>query len=110
MLPAAKNTSPSKLPKLPDQVRAVIRTKHYRMRTEATYFHWIKRFIFFHPDRYSQEMGERTTNQRFVAPGEPGSKKWQKKYGDKLVCVRYKFDAATKKRGTTIELIVAEQD
>ncbi|KAB2832909.1 MAG: hypothetical protein F9K48_09550 [Candidatus Brocadia sp.] len=35
-------------PKLLDQVRDAIRVKHYSMRTEEAYVHWIKRFIFFH--------------------------------------------------------------
>lgn len=35
-------------PKLLDQVRNVIRTKHYSYRTEQTYIHWITRFIHFH--------------------------------------------------------------
>jgi len=34
-------------PKLLDQVRDVIRVKHYSMRTEEAYVHWIKRCIFF---------------------------------------------------------------
>ena len=34
-------------PKLLDQVRQAIRTRHYSPRTEETYVHWIKRFIFF---------------------------------------------------------------
>lgn len=32
-------------PKLLDQVRTVIRTRHYSVRTEEAYIHWIKRFI-----------------------------------------------------------------
>ena len=48
--------------------------------------------------------------RRKVYPGEPGSKKWQKLYGDKLLCVRYKYDEQNKKRITTIELIADEQD
>jgi len=38
-------------PRLLDQVRAAIRTRHYSMRTEQAYLHWIKRFIFFHGKR-----------------------------------------------------------
>ncbi len=34
-------------PKLLDQVRQVIRKRHYSDRTEKAYVHWIKRFIFF---------------------------------------------------------------
>jgi len=42
--------SPAK-PKLLDQVRLAIRTRHYSRRTEDTYIGWIKRFIFFHGKR-----------------------------------------------------------
>lgn len=34
--------------KLLDQVREIIRAKHYSYRTEQTYVEWIKRFILFH--------------------------------------------------------------
>ena len=34
-------------PKLLDQVRDRLRLKHYSLRTEESYVHWIKRFIFF---------------------------------------------------------------
>jgi len=50
------------------------------------------------------------TTRRTIYPGEPGSKKWQKIYGDKLICVRYKYDEITKKRMTTIELMVEQKD
>ena len=39
-------------PKILDQVRDAIRVKHYSMRTEEAYVHWIKRFIFFHEKGY----------------------------------------------------------
>lgn len=45
-------------PKLLDQVRDAIRVKHYSMRTEEAYVHWIKRFIFFHEKRHPLHMGE----------------------------------------------------
>ncbi len=45
-------------PKLLDQVRDAIRVKHYSMRTEEAYVHWIKRFIFFHEKRHPLKMGE----------------------------------------------------
>ena len=44
-------------PKLLDEVRGVIRFKHYSYRTEETYIDWIKRFIHFHGKRHPQEMG-----------------------------------------------------
>ncbi|MGC9093938.1 MAG: phage integrase N-terminal SAM-like domain-containing protein, partial [Bacteroidota bacterium] len=41
---------PSNLPrpKLLNEVREVIRSRHYSKRTEQSYVHWNKRFIFFH--------------------------------------------------------------
>jgi hypothetical protein len=45
-------------PKLLDQVRDVIRRKHYSIRTEQTYTEWIRRFILFHGKRHPSEMGE----------------------------------------------------
>jgi integron integrase len=45
-------------PKLLDQVRNVIRRKHYSIRTEQTYTDWIRRFILFHGKRHPSEMGE----------------------------------------------------
>ncbi len=48
--------------------------------------------------------------RRTIYPGDPGSKKWQKLYGDRLLCVRYKYDNENKKRITTVELIADEQE
>ena len=45
-------------PKLLDQVRQAIRTRHYSHMTEKAYVGWIKRFIFFHNKRHPAEMGE----------------------------------------------------
>jgi integron integrase len=45
-------------PKLLDQVRQAIRTRHYSYRTEKAYVHWIKRFVFFHNKRHPIELGE----------------------------------------------------
>jgi len=43
--------------KLLDQVRQVIRLKHYSIRTEEAYVMWIRRYILFHNKRHPQEMG-----------------------------------------------------
>jgi hypothetical protein len=45
-------------PKLLDQVRQAIRTRHYSYMTEKAYVGWIKRFIFFHNKRHPVEMAE----------------------------------------------------
>ncbi|MEK7281279.1 MAG: phage integrase N-terminal SAM-like domain-containing protein, partial [Chloroflexota bacterium] len=44
--------------KLLDQVRRVIRFKHYSIRTEETYIQWIRRFILFHGKQHPRDMGE----------------------------------------------------
>ena len=43
-------------PKLLDQARDRLRVKHYSIRTETQYLHWIKRFILFHGKRHPREM------------------------------------------------------
>ena len=44
-------------PKLIDCLREALRSRHYSNRTEQTYCHWVKRFIFFHKVRHPAEMG-----------------------------------------------------
>src|SRR5215467_9209814 len=55
--PTPNRSSPQK-PKLLDQVRQAIRTRHLSPHTEQAYIGWIKRFIFFHNKRHPVEMGE----------------------------------------------------
>jgi integron integrase len=50
------------MPKLLEQVRNEIRTRHYSIRTEEAYVRWIKAFILFHGKRHPAEMGERQVN------------------------------------------------
>lgn len=46
-------------PKFLDQVRNLIRLKHYSIRTEEAYTGWIKRYILFHNKRHPKDMGEK---------------------------------------------------
>ena len=46
-------------PRLLDQVRNVIRYKHYSIRTERSYSDWIKRYIYFHNKQHPKDMDER---------------------------------------------------
>lgn len=39
------------------QVRQVLRTRRYSLRTEETYLHWIRRLILFHGKRHPRDMG-----------------------------------------------------
>ena len=47
----------SAAPRLLDRVRDAIRRRHYSDRTEETYVHWIKRFIYFSGKRHPVDMG-----------------------------------------------------
>ena len=44
-----------------------------------------------------------------LKPGQKGTKQLLAQYGDRLGCVRYRYDAQQKKRFKTVELIVAER-
>ena len=50
-------------PRLLDQVRDVIRCKHYSIRTEQTYTEWIKRYILFHDKRHPQDLNEKHVSE-----------------------------------------------
>lgn len=45
-------------PRLLDQVRDALRRRHYSYRTEKTYLHWVRRFIYFHNKRHPRDMAE----------------------------------------------------
>lgn len=48
--------------------------------------------------------------KKTLVPGQKGTKKLLKQYGDQLVCVRYRYDKVRQKRFKTVELIFDEQD
>jgi integron integrase len=50
-------------PRLREQVREVIRTRRYSLRTEKSYWYWIRYFIRFHGVRHPAEMGEDEVRQ-----------------------------------------------
>ncbi|MBI2207343.1 MAG: hypothetical protein HYU41_26225 [Candidatus Rokubacteria bacterium] len=45
-----------------------------------------------------------------LKPGQKGTKQLVAQYGDRLLCVRYRYDAQMKRRYKTVELVVAERD
>ncbi len=49
--------------KLLDQVRDVIRKKHYSIRTEQAYVDWARRYILFHKKHHPKDMGEKEIAQ-----------------------------------------------
>ena len=58
----AEQTVPATGPRLLDQLRQALRSRHYSRRTEQTYCQWVKRFIYFHNVRHPAEMGEPEIN------------------------------------------------
>ena len=45
-----------------------------------------------------------------LKPGQKGTKQLLAQYGDRLVCVRCRYDAQQKKRFKTVDIIVAERE
>jgi hypothetical protein len=43
-----------------------------------------------------------------LQPGRPGTKRLVDEYGERLVCVRYRYDDARHRRLKTVELIVED--
>jgi hypothetical protein len=55
--------------------------------------------------------GSSTSRVRLrLKPGQKGTKQLFAQYGDRLICVRYRYDAQRKKRFKTVEILVAERD
>jgi hypothetical protein len=42
---------------LVEKVRALIRTKHYSIRTEKSYLPWVRRYLDYHQNRDPKDMG-----------------------------------------------------
>jgi integron integrase len=49
-------------PRLLDQMRDALRSRHYSRRTEQAYLLWARRYAVFHEGRHPAEMGEREIN------------------------------------------------
>ena len=49
--------------KLLDQVRDLIRLRHYSIRTEEAYSRWIKEYILYHQKRHPSQMGEHEVSE-----------------------------------------------
>ena len=54
--------SPSRPPRLMDQLRNALRTRHYSRRTEQAYSLWVRRYIHFHQLKHPAEMAEPEIN------------------------------------------------
>lgn len=66
-------------PKLLDQAREAIRTRHYSYRTEEAYVGWIRRFILFHHKRHPADCKaeiEQFLSSRAVSSSESHPPLW----------------------------------
>jgi len=59
MAPPVSKSSVDGKPKLLDQVRQLLRLRHYSLRTEVVYLAWIRRYILFHGKRHPRELAEK---------------------------------------------------
>jgi len=64
---------PGDKPKLLDQVRDVLRRRHYSIRTEQAYTDWIRRFILFHGKRHPEDMAEVEVTQFLTSLARDGN-------------------------------------
>lgn len=44
-----------------------------------------------------------------LKPGAPGTLRWLERFGEKLMCVRYRIDEKSSRRYTTVELLVDDR-
>lgn len=64
MIPVVEpDPAPRNEKKLLEQMRDVMRLKHYSIRTEGAYCDWVERFIRFHRMRHPREMREREVSK-----------------------------------------------
>jgi hypothetical protein len=47
---------------------------------------------------------------KILKPGQPGTKKWVEKFGQNLVCVRYRYDKSNRRKLKTVEIVVEQSD
>jgi hypothetical protein len=47
--------------------------------------------------------------KRTLVPSQKGTKKFVRRYGDRLVCVRYRDDAELQRKITTVEIVADER-
>ncbi len=62
------------------------------------------------PDEPAHALAKTMRIRLGLKPGQRGTKKLLAEYGDRLVCVRYRYDERSGKRIKTVELIVEQSD
>ena len=107
-------------PKLLDELRSVMRLKHYSLHTEKSYVHWIRRYIYFHKKRHPGEMGagEVESFLSFLATDQQVSASTQNQALNALVFL-YKhvlkmelgsIDAVRARRGKRLPVVLTREE
>src|SRR6266446_8905384 len=107
-------------PRVLDQLRLVLRVRHYSRRTEGCYVHWARRFILFHRKRHPRTMGAAEVEQflTHLAVTEHVSASTQNQALNALVFL-YKqvleidlgrFDAVRARRPKRLPVVLAPQE
>jgi hypothetical protein len=52
---------------------------------------------------------EHMTTEKIIKPHQPGTKKWVEKYGEDLICIRYRYDKTNNRKLKTVEIIVEQK-
>lgn len=58
--------------------------------------------LIHHATEYGMEI------RKTLRPGAKGTRRWIRRYGDRLIAVRYRYDPQRDRRYTTVELVVDE--
>jgi len=64
-------------------------------------------WVLLHSEQIGSTGGSMETRVT-LRPGEKGTKALVAEYGDRLICVRYRYDAAARLRYKTVELVVEQ--
>src|SRR6266446_3299187 len=107
-------------PRVLDQLRLVLRVRHYSRRTEDCYVHWAKRFILFHNKRHPRTMGAAEVEQflTHLAVGQRVSASTQNQalngllffYGQVLDMDLGRLDAVRARRGKRLPVVLSAEE
>lgn len=107
-------------PRLLDQLRLVLRVRHYSPRTEECYVHWARRFIHFHRMRHPRTMAAAEVEQflSHLAVEQRVSASAQNQalnallffYGQVLEIELGRLDAVRARRGQRLPVVLAPEE
>jgi hypothetical protein len=107
-------------PRLLDQLRLVLRVRHYSRRTEDCYVNWARRFILFHHKRHPRTMSGAEVEQflTHLAVNEHVSASSQNQalnalvffFGQVLDMDLGKFDAVRARRGQRLPVVLTPEE